>query len=114
VVCGHLTSGRVLQPIIKKDAVDMERVRTTIRNWKKIRLSYLSERGEATTRVIWPLAAAYFDSVKLIAAWCELRNGFRHFRTDRICGAEFLAEKIPVSRKALMSDWRASEVARCS
>lgn len=96
----------------KRDAVDMEHVRTTIRNWQKIRLSYLSERGEVTTRVIWPLAAAYFDSVKLIAAWCELRNGFRHFRTDRIRGAEFLAEKIPVPRNALMSDWRASEIAR--
>ena len=34
----------------------------------------------------------YADAVRLIAAWCELRQGFRHFRTDRVLAAEFLDE----------------------
>ena len=29
----------------------------------------------------------HIDAV-LVAAWCELRNGLRHFRTDRIYACE--------------------------
>ena len=29
----------------------------------------------------------------MLIAWCELRQGFRHFRADRIIEAETLEEK---------------------
>jgi hypothetical protein len=31
-----------------------------------------------------PFALAFFDRVRVVAASCELRDGYRHFRTDRI------------------------------
>jgi len=34
--------------------------------------------------VIWPIALAFMEKARVLAAWCELRNGFRHFRADRI------------------------------
>jgi predicted DNA-binding transcriptional regulator YafY len=34
----------------------------------------------------------YAETVRLLAAWCELRQAFRHFRTDRILAVEFLDE----------------------
>jgi predicted DNA-binding transcriptional regulator YafY len=91
------------------DGLDMSRVRIWIRERRKLRLGYEDEAGRISTRTIWPIAAAYFDTVRLIAGWCELRRGFRHFRTDRIKSAEFLSERIPKSAEQLLDQWRASE-----
>lgn len=55
--------------------------------------------------LIWPLSIAYFDTVRLVVAWCELRGGFRHFRTDRISRAEFLEEGFQCSRERLLAQW---------
>ena len=54
-------------------------------------------------------ALAYFDRVRVVAAWCELRNGFRHFRTDRIDALEVVDERYPRRRAVLQKEWRAAE-----
>ena len=36
------------------------------------------------TQIVWPVAIAYYETVRLLAAWCELREDFRHFRTDHM------------------------------
>ncbi len=88
------------------DAIDMAKLRSAIRAEGKIVLDYRDENGTATRRVIWPIAVAYFETVRVIVAWCELRKGFRHFRTDRIVSAEFLDERYPQSRARLRADWQ--------
>ena len=88
------------------DAIDMAKLRTAIRAEGKIALDYRDESGVATQRVIWPIAVAYFETVRVIVAWCELRKGFRHFRTDRIAAAEFLDEHYPQSRARLRAAWQ--------
>ncbi len=55
---------------------------------------------------MWPVAIAYYETVRLLAAWCELRQDFRHFRTDRVSEAEFLEERYPARRDILRSQWR--------
>ena len=42
----------------------------------------------------------------LLAAWCELRQGFRYFRTDRMTFAEALDQRYPESRSFLKDRWR--------
>jgi predicted DNA-binding transcriptional regulator YafY len=32
------------------------------------------------------LALAFFVRVRVVVAWCEMRQAYRHFRTDRIGG----------------------------
>jgi predicted DNA-binding transcriptional regulator YafY len=88
------------------DAIDMAKLRTAIRAEGKIALDYRDETGVATQRVIWPIAVAYFETVRVIVAWCELRKGFRHFRTDRIAAAEFLDTRYPQSRARLRAAWQ--------
>lgn len=87
------------------DALDMEKVRTSIRKRRKLRVSYSDERGEVTGRTIWPIGVAYFEAVRPIVAWCELRKDFRHFRTDRIKNAEFLEEVFSGRTETLLADW---------
>ena len=65
--------------------------------------------GHVPRRTIWPFALAYFDRVRVVAAWCELRDGFRHFRTDRIDALEVVDERYPRRRAVLQKEWRAAE-----
>ncbi len=75
-----------------RDGLDLARARSWIRAGRKLRIQYRDEAGQETERVVWPVILGYTDAVRLLAAWCELRNGFRHFRTDRILRADFLDE----------------------
>lgn len=88
------------------DVIDMARVRTAIRAQGKIRLTYRDEKGSETVRVIWPIAVSYWERVRLIVAWCELRKAFRHFRTDRIAAYEFLETRYPTPRARLRLQWQ--------
>lgn len=80
-------------------------LRKAIRAQSKLRIRYLDQGGEETRRTIWPFALAYFDRALLLVAWCELRQDYRHFRTDRM--VEFtLGERYPRSRRALLQEWQ--------
>lgn len=87
------------------DQVDVARLRQAIREGRKVGLDYRAEDGRQTARVIWPFAVAYFDAQRLILAWCELRQAFRSFRTDRMIGIDVKPEKYPVRRKVLLKRW---------
>jgi predicted DNA-binding transcriptional regulator YafY len=41
-------------------------------------------------RTVRPSGLAFLSPVWLVAAWCELREGFRNFRADRIADIERL------------------------
>lgn len=62
--------------------------------------------GETTRRVIWPILLGYRDTSRIIAAWCEMREGFRYFRTERIIEAEVLEDSIPRRMDPLRAKWR--------
>ncbi|EGY01000.1 helix-turn-helix type 11 domain-containing protein [Nitrospirillum viridazoti Y2] len=83
----------------------MARTRTWIHAGRKIRLSYADELGRPSDRVVWPVTVAYFQTVRLLVAWCELRQDFRHFRTDRVTAADFLDERYPDRPVALRGRW---------
>lgn len=42
----------------------------------------------------------------MVAAWCELREDFRHFRTDRVLSAEFLDERHGLRPGTLRQRWK--------
>jgi predicted DNA-binding transcriptional regulator YafY len=87
--------------------VDLSEIRAAIRDRRKIRIAYLDEQGRRTRRTIWPIAVAYYVQATLIAAWCELRNDYRHFRTDRMAVATVLDEQYPADDGKLMAGWLA-------
>lgn len=93
----------------KPDGVDLSTVRAAIRNETKLAFAYVNQRGEASRRTVWPIALAFFDRVRVLTAWCELRQDFRHFRTDRISDAEDLGARYPRRRRVLLKEWREIE-----
>jgi predicted DNA-binding transcriptional regulator YafY len=54
---------------------------------RRILLHYGDERGEATERTVRPLGLFFWGKTWTLAAWCELRTGFRNFRLDRVSAA---------------------------
>ena len=93
---------------LEKDPFDLAELRAAIRNRLKARIDYADVDGRATTRTVWPVLVAYTDDVRLLAAWCELRNDFRHFRTDRIRAFALLDQRIPEPHAALRRKWEKS------
>jgi predicted DNA-binding transcriptional regulator YafY len=90
------------------DKIDMADVRAAIRGGRKIQLAYRDINDRETKRLIWPVAIGYFDTTRILAAWCELRRDFRSFRTDRVADASFLEERYPERPAALRAKWRES------
>jgi predicted DNA-binding transcriptional regulator YafY len=57
---------------------------------------------------VWPFALAFFDGARLLAAWCELRADYRHFRIDRIDSVDSAGTCYPTRRHTLLAAWRAA------
>jgi predicted DNA-binding transcriptional regulator YafY len=100
------------------DGIDIARTRAWIRDGRKIRIVYRDERDQVSRRVIWPVIIGFFDHSRALAAWCELRQDFRHFRTDRVIEADFLDEPHGARMGELRQRWKrhiaAKNVARAA
>jgi predicted DNA-binding transcriptional regulator YafY len=70
-------------------------------------IAYMDEKGRRTARTIWPIAMAYYVDVTLLAAWCELRCDYRHFRVDRIVTSRIMDEQFSADRGRLLAEWMA-------
>lgn len=81
-------------------------LRDAIRRQRKVAIDYEDLQGSRSVRTIWPLVIVYFDDVRLLAAWCEARSAFRHFRVDRLQVREVSADRYPGRRHALLKQWR--------
>ncbi len=96
----------------RRDQIDLGGLREALRTERKVVIEYVDEEGRESQRTIWPLSIGYFDSRRIIVAWCELRTSFRHFRTDRVRALETLEDKLPKRRVSLLADWREEMRAR--
>lgn len=102
-------SGLLIGPVkttIENDDEKEALIRHAIRKEYKLQMTYMDVKGDESQRIIWPLALGFFEEVHVIVAWCELRESFRHFRTDRIVNLMQLETRYPKPRQALLKQWR--------
>jgi predicted DNA-binding transcriptional regulator YafY len=101
-------TGLWVAPIAEDAAptTDFKLVREAIRREQKLRIAYVAETGASTERAIWPIALAFYGRRQTVAAWCELRGAFRHFRTDRITTMAATGQRYPKRRADLVEAWR--------
>lgn len=97
-----------VKPMIRlqEDNVDTSMLRSAIRKSLKLRLRYRSETGEETERTVWPVILGYTETNRLLVAWCELRQSFRHFRTERIVEVTMLNELNGLRQGELRRRWQ--------
>lgn len=84
-------------------------IRLAIRQQFKLNLHYADAEGQASQRIIWPFGLGFFNQVQVVLGWCELRQDFRHFRTDRIQSLTVLEGRYSRSRQSLLKDWRKAQ-----
>ncbi|AIB10742.1 DNA-binding protein [Azospirillum argentinense] len=96
------------EPIVG-DGVDLAVVRRAIRGERKLSIAYRDRDGAASERIVWPFALGFFDRLRVMVAWCELRGAIRHFRADRIVSVTALEDRYPRRRQALLKEWREAE-----
>ncbi|WP_431607672.1 helix-turn-helix transcriptional regulator [Rhizobium croatiense] len=84
------------------DPADAARLRDAVRRQRKVAITYEDAQGSLSDRTIWPIAIVYFDGVRVLAAWCEHRSAFRHFRIDRLHACTVLEERYPGRRQAIV------------
>ncbi|WP_228557394.1 helix-turn-helix transcriptional regulator [Myxococcus faecalis] len=81
-------------------------VRRAIREEKALLIVYADEKGQPSQRDIWPVQLAFHEGKQLVAAWCCLRQAFRHFRVDRITAASATEARYGRPRSTLAREWR--------
>jgi predicted DNA-binding transcriptional regulator YafY len=99
----HVSEGDAREP----GAISLAELRVAIREANKLHIAYRDSSGAVSEREIRPVALEYYVEVTLVCAWCELRNDYRHFRTDRIVAAKVLPDSFAADRKRLLSGWLA-------
>jgi predicted DNA-binding transcriptional regulator YafY len=90
------------------EGIDLGVVRQAIRDERKLAFLYRDAGGAASQRTVWPFAVGFFDKVRVVVAWCEMRQDFRHFRADRISALNATDTRYPRRRQALLKEWRAT------
>lgn len=94
------------------ETLDLSRVRAAIHAGRKLRLRYADEQGQETLRIIWPCLVGYRETKRLLVGWCETREDFRTFRTDRVVEVDFLEDRYPGRPAVLRARWFALMEAR--
>jgi predicted DNA-binding transcriptional regulator YafY len=88
---------------------ELPTIRRAIRAEHKLRITYTDEKEIVTQRTIWPIALGFFERIRVVAAWCETRRDYRHFRTDRIGSLKMTDSRYPRRRFDMLREWRTRE-----
>ncbi|WP_413773426.1 helix-turn-helix transcriptional regulator [Klebsiella oxytoca] len=87
----------------------LNEIRKAITSRNIVRINYADKNDVITSRDIWPVALGFFDTSRMLAGWCELRQTFRSFRLDRIKELTVTERRYPQTRQKLLKDWKEHE-----
>ena len=62
----------------------MSKIQQAVSSKKKLKLNYSKLNQESSSRTVDPLGMIYYANAWHLIAWCNLREGYRDFRVDRI------------------------------
>lgn len=93
-------------------SISADTMRAYIREGDELQISYLDLQGARSERMLLPLALIYYVDVVVLAAWCCLRQDFRHFRIDRIVACKPTGQQRPERCRRLRFDWERSDPLR--
>jgi predicted DNA-binding transcriptional regulator YafY len=64
----------------------LDTMREAIVAGRRLGFDYKDEGGKPSERTVRPLGLYFWGQRWTLAAWCEMRAGFRNFRLDRVTG----------------------------
>lgn len=106
---GAAASALMAGPSASGEAALIATIRAAIAAEEKLSLAYVDKNGSPSQRTVWPVVIGFFEGFEVLAAWCESRSGFRHFRLDRIASLTPSGQRMPRRHRVLLAEWRLSE-----
>lgn len=94
----QLGAGGMIVPdahVPAETATNIALLRLAIQRRRKLRFAYPRPFADQAERIAWPLGLLYWGGAWTLAAWCELRQGFRSFRVDGLHDIEPLEAVFP-------------------
>ena len=88
-----------------ESARELSTLRRAIRERRKARMSYVDRAQAATERTVRPLGLFFWGASWTVAAWCELRQGFRGFRLDRVQKLELTEQRFEDEAGQTLADF---------
>lgn len=83
-------------------------IRKSIGETQVIGFEYIRMDGESSVRTVRPLGMIYWGNAWTLAAWCELRKGFRTFRVDRMSKVAVKNRRFTPERGKQLNDYIAA------
>lgn len=99
----HVSHWNAIPPAV----VEYRMMREAIREERKLHLHYRDAEARCTERVVRPIALIYYVDNITLAAWCELRQDFRHFRVDRMKACALTDSLFKGESERLRTEWHA-------
>lgn len=99
----HVSHWNEIPPAV----VEYRVMRQAIREERKLHLHYQDAEARHTERTVRPIALVYYVDNVMLAAWCELREDFRHFRVDRMTACHPTDSVFKGESDLLREKWRA-------
>jgi predicted DNA-binding transcriptional regulator YafY len=96
-------------PSVTMRKEDLSIIRAAIAKQNKIHLTYQSKESKEIQYVIWPFTIGYFTDRRILVAWSEEENNYRHFKTDKIISLSVLNEHYAHSKTSLFREWQAMQ-----
>ncbi len=93
------------------EKIELPELRAALRGGEIVEILYQVPEQAPQRRRIWPVVMGFFQQSRVLGAWCELRQDFRSFRTDRIWEMRLTGERMPESRKRLFAEWKKHQMA---
>jgi predicted DNA-binding transcriptional regulator YafY len=94
-------------PFAAQVSDELEILRAAVKQRHKVRFEYRREDGTPSARTVHPLGLFYWGKVWTLVAWCELRDGFRHFRLDRMHRLAGLDDRYELVKGRTLRDYLA-------
>ncbi|MCR6661485.1 MAG: YafY family transcriptional regulator [Asticcacaulis sp.] len=102
------TSGLLVVPSwsTPPSRIDLGDIRASIRSECRVEVRYTDLKEVTTDRVVWPIALGFFEHIRMVVVWCEMRQAFRHLRADRIISWTPMENRYPKRRAVLLKAWK--------
>lgn len=114
------TTGLMVPPpwedkrVREKEDAHLKLIRHALRTERKLVMCYADANEAVTERTVWPALLGFLDQTRMLVGWCELRNDFRSFRTERIRDLTIDTVRMPTRRLHLLKQWREQRWEQCT
>jgi predicted DNA-binding transcriptional regulator YafY len=90
---------------LPQELITLRAIRLALAQQQKLQIVYGNPETGRETRIVRPLQTEFWGKVWTLTTWCELRQDFRVFRTDRISQIDVLQEKFVEEKEKSLADY---------